>query len=78
MCYAGYLLRFGGADSQCVVWSSLMLWQRGGGTISAALLAEQGFAGDCLQPTLLRRFGFRQRLKPGVRQDEINIITSFA
>jgi len=27
--------------------------------------AEQGFAADCLQPPLLRRSGFRQRLKPG-------------
>jgi hypothetical protein len=27
--------------------------------------AEQGFAGDGLQPTL--RFGFQPRLKPGVR-----------
>src|SRR5712691_10853840 len=30
-------------------------------------IAEQGFAGDCLQPPLVPRSGFRQRLKPGVR-----------
>jgi hypothetical protein len=30
----------------------------------AQLCAEQGCAGDCLQPPL--RSGFRQRLKPGV------------
>jgi hypothetical protein len=28
---------------------------------------EQRRAGDCLQPTLILRFGFRQRLTPGVR-----------
>lgn len=28
--------------------------------------AKQGFAGDALQPTLLRRSGFQARLKPGV------------
>ena len=33
-------------------------------TKATRLCAEQGFAGDCLQPTL--RSGFRQRLKPGV------------
>ena len=32
--------------------------------------AEQGFAGDCLQTTLLHRFGFRQRLKPSDRRHE--------
>jgi hypothetical protein len=30
-------------------------------------IAEQGFAGDCLQPPLVPRSGFRQRLKPSVR-----------
>ena len=29
--------------------------------------AEQGFAGDALQPPLVPRYGFRARLKPGVR-----------
>jgi hypothetical protein len=29
--------------------------------------AEQRLAADCLQPSLLRRSGFRQQLKPSVR-----------
>jgi hypothetical protein len=33
----------------------------------AKILAEQRLAADCLQPPLLRRSGFRQQLKAGVR-----------
>jgi hypothetical protein len=34
--------------------------------------AEKGFAADRLQHTLLRRFRFQQRLKPGVRLPQKN------
>ena len=37
--------------------------REGGWTYSA----EQGFAGDALQPPLVPRSGFQARLKPGVR-----------
>jgi len=30
--------------------------------------AQQGRAADCIQPALLRRFGFQQRLTPSVRR----------
>ena len=35
--------------------------------IQGEKLTEQRPAADCLQPPLLRRSGFRQRLRPGVR-----------
>jgi hypothetical protein len=35
--------------------------------VPGQVLAEQGLAGDALYPMLLRRSGFRARLKPGVR-----------
>jgi hypothetical protein len=34
----------------------------------ASSSAQQGLAPDCLQPPLLRRSGFRQQVKPGVRR----------
>ena len=39
---------------------------RTAGRVPSEALAEQGFAADCLQPPLVPRFGFRQRLKPSV------------
>ena len=43
--------------------SALALISRG----ESEHLAEQCLAADCLQPTLLRRSGFWQQLKAGVR-----------
>ena len=42
------------------------LWWWGGA--QSPFLAEQTLAGDCLQPLLVPRCGFRQRLKRSVRQ----------
>ena len=38
--------------------------------VSAHSRVEQGLAPDCLQPSLLRRSGFRQQVKPSVRRTE--------
>jgi hypothetical protein len=35
--------------------------------LKAGLYTYKGLAPDCLQPLLLRRCGFRQQVKPGVR-----------
>ena len=49
---------------------------RTAGRVPSEALAEQGFAADCLQPPLVPRFGFRQRLKPSVRLHDIAHIQS--
>ena len=54
---------------RCVVGGSGEgLWWGGQAQPGASSRAQQGRAGDCLQPPLVPRCGFRQRLTPSVRR----------
>ena len=47
------------------------------GARGAQTKPEQGLVPDCLQPSLLRRSGFRQQVKPSVSQQMCKVVRSW-